>query len=415
MNNIYRLSCSFLLILIYSFFCHSIVYAGIKDSVIRLDSISKSKGENDIDEKILKAISIIDEMKEDRKWGEIKKIINRKDFIYSKYYDEVIYIYNAHLTNEKKYNELNKFWDEMSALQNSVHLLPAMLTRFFAAEESMKTAGYNRLFYDRELQQIATFIKIAPSELKIHGPMIEGNVLFGYKVKEDFSSGKLPKMFSINEYVESPFPLEGFSNGADFIYVLEKLTAKNPYEYKRGRLNRELKEGGYLEHLAKLYEKGGEREKAARIYYKISSIFHSEKDFEISDYYIKKSLENEPDNKRSIELKKQIDLALLLNANPASSLDENFDIRADCDDSFFMPQGGRFLTKSMLIGKNKKELRLIRNEIFARYGRVFKSEDLKQYFSKKCWYEINNDYNDNLLSEIDRRNVSLIKSIEDMK
>lgn len=36
---------------------------------------------------------------------------------------------------------------------------------------------------------------------------------------------------------------------------------------------------------------------------------------------------------------------------------------------------------------NLEKLRLLRNEIFARHGHSFESEDLKQYFSEKLWYK----------------------------
>jgi hypothetical protein len=60
-------------------------------------------------------------------------------------------------------------------------------------------------------------------------------------------------------------------------------------------------------------------------------------------------------------------------------------------------------------------LRLMRNEIFARYGRPFGSEDLHQYFTKKSWYKVNPDYSDELLNEIDRQNILLIREVEEGK
>ncbi|KAA1241029.1 YARHG domain-containing protein [Aquimarina sp. RZ0] len=45
-----------------------------------------------------------------------------------------------------------------------------------------------------------------------------------------------------------------------------------------------------------------------------------------------------------------------------------------------------FLSEEVLKTKTKEELRLIRNEVFARKGYVFKSDDLNQYFKTKSWY-----------------------------
>lgn len=61
------------------------------------------------------------------------------------------------------------------------------------------------------------------------------------------------------------------------------------------------------------------------------------------------------------------------------------------------------------------ELRLLRNEIFARKGYKFASKDLSDYFSQFNWYKPEVTQIDSiniLLSEIDIKNVEFIKSIE---
>jgi hypothetical protein len=50
---------------------------------------------------------------------------------------------------------------------------------------------------------------------------------------------------------------------------------------------------------------------------------------------------------------------------------------------FFMT---RPVTEGDLIGKSKWELDLMRNEIYARYGRTFARQDLQRYFASKIWY-----------------------------
>lgn len=47
----------------------------------------------------------------------------------------------------------------------------------------------------------------------------------------------------------------------------------------------------------------------------------------------------------------------------------------------------RLLTEEDFEGKTKEELRLGRNEIFARHGRIFKTQDLNEWFESKEWYE----------------------------
>jgi Tol biopolymer transport system component len=57
-------------------------------------------------------------------------------------------------------------------------------------------------------------------------------------------------------------------------------------------------------------------------------------------------------------------------------------------------------------------VRLLRNEIFARHGRAFKSEDLRQIFESTDWYKPDPNYSDDMLNDIERRNVQFILDYE---
>ena len=70
-----------------------------------------------------------------------------------------------------------------------------------------------------------------------------------------------------------------------------------------------------------------------------------------------------------------------------------------------------FLDKSDLKGLSKKELRLARNEIYARYGYVFDSKELQKHFESQSWYVPNPDFNGKM-TEWEKHNVELIKSYE---
>ncbi|MCM3568994.1 YARHG domain-containing protein [Neobacillus mesonae] len=59
-----------------------------------------------------------------------------------------------------------------------------------------------------------------------------------------------------------------------------------------------------------------------------------------------------------------------------------------------------------------EQLRLARNEIYARHGYIFKSKDLQDYFSKKPWYSQDASYNGTDLSEVEKANVELIQQRE---
>jgi len=72
----------------------------------------------------------------------------------------------------------------------------------------------------------------------------------------------------------------------------------------------------------------------------------------------------------------------------------------------------RLVTEAMLKGLSLHELRLLRNEIYARHGRQFKTEWLAQYFWSQPWYEAREDNKEPELSETDRKNIQTIVAYE---
>lgn len=91
-------------------------------------------------------------------------------------------------------------------------------------------------------------------------------------------------------------------------------------------------------------------------------------------------------------------------------------------DFIFEDSSYRELTYSDLEGLSLAELRIARNEIFARHGRQFKDQFLNQWFYSKTWYlNIPNKYSPEYydknrpdpLSKLESQNVSFIKQYED--
>lgn len=75
----------------------------------------------------------------------------------------------------------------------------------------------------------------------------------------------------------------------------------------------------------------------------------------------------------------------------------------------------RLVTESELTKYSKEDLRIMRNEIYARYGYVFKSKDLTDYFAKAGRAYARLDDVTAFLTEIEAKNVEIIKKVESSK
>ena len=71
------------------------------------------------------------------------------------------------------------------------------------------------------------------------------------------------------------------------------------------------------------------------------------------------------------------------------------------------------LTPRDLEGKTLEQLYLMRNEIYARHGRPFKTNELDSYFQAQSWYQRDLSYGDSRLTETDEANIKTIKARED--
>ncbi|MDP4180567.1 MAG: YARHG domain-containing protein [Bacillota bacterium] len=61
---------------------------------------------------------------------------------------------------------------------------------------------------------------------------------------------------------------------------------------------------------------------------------------------------------------------------------------------------------------SKEDLGYLRNGIYAKYGYKFKSKIYSEYFSRFDWYEPSKDNVDELLNEVDKKNIQLILNME---
>ena len=72
----------------------------------------------------------------------------------------------------------------------------------------------------------------------------------------------------------------------------------------------------------------------------------------------------------------------------------------------------QLLTEDDVSNMNKDQLQTMRNEIFARHGYCFKKKDLREMFEDKDWYIPNTVDVKKDLTEIEKKNISLIKRYE---
>jgi hypothetical protein len=80
---------------------------------------------------------------------------------------------------------------------------------------------------------------------------------------------------------------------------------------------------------------------------------------------------------------------------------------------FILPfSNTREVTAEDLNGLSFWEMKVARNEIYARHGRSFISKDLSCYFAKQGWYKVDPSYSDSSLSSIETTNVEFILNFE---
>ena len=72
----------------------------------------------------------------------------------------------------------------------------------------------------------------------------------------------------------------------------------------------------------------------------------------------------------------------------------------------------KLIAPRMLQGLSLHELRLLRNEVYARHGRQFQAPWLSQYFYSQPWYQPSEDFKDEDISGSDKQNIETIVAYE---
>ena len=95
--------------------------------------------------------------------------------------------------------------------------------------------------------------------------------------------------------------------------------------------------------------------------------------------------------------------------------DEDYDESED-EDYILPTSDSEYLTRSDVEDLSQEENRLAINEIYARHGYTYQTEDLKEYFEDKSWYHSNPDinqstWNDSMLNNYERENINLLTTV----
>lgn len=102
----------------------------------------------------------------------------------------------------------------------------------------------------------------------------------------------------------------------------------------------------------------------------------------------RKEMENSGDQKIILILSSLILVAVIIvGAIMIKMLHDNNKKLQDKLDYIFPYSNTRYLEESDLEGIPKEEIRIGKNEIYARYGRKFNKKSLQEYFDSKDWYK----------------------------
>lgn len=85
--------------------------------------------------------------------------------------------------------------------------------------------------------------------------------------------------------------------------------------------------------------------------------------------------------------------------------------------SYIIPDSNsRYLSICELKGCSSSELALIRNEIYARHGYIFKKAKYRDYFNSKSWYQgcyTADCFDEGVFNDYEQANIDLIKCMEE--
>ena len=139
-------------------------------------------------------------------------------------------------------------------------------------------------------------------------------------------------------------------------------------------------------------------------------VFVSCKDNKVSQEQTRKDMELKEKElalkEKELELKEKE-----LDSRNSSKAEGN--LNSSGGENSYLDMSSVLLDRSYLENKDEWELRIMRNEIYARHGYIFKLPELREYFMKQSWYVPVSEDVTNSLTSLEKENIELIKRYEE--
>ena len=217
---------------------------------------------------------------------------------------------------------------------------------------------------------------------------------------------------SVPEESEEPYADNGFGiNTAEF-------SVTYPEDWNGLYVEKRLENGGILVCQKKSYEQNGDGALFSITVFD-DGAYVNEPDYEILGYddpcvYVMKQptdvtfyWDNEQIRREYIKM--QEDLETVKNSFRILSDSAEYDGR----EYIFPNSSAATLQESDLLNLSAEELRIAKNEIYARHGRLFVDTELQSYFNGCSWYRGRiepDEFDEGMLNELERANVQIIQS-----
>lgn len=397
---------SIAVLVVLSVMAAGISYAGdwnLIKNVKRLERVAPDYQEDkELDKKFLDVLDLTEKTKKDAEvYDEAKKIAAMPALGQSKYMDSFLYyMFVRSIAVSKSGTAEPDYWlGLLKTNEKSPHLLAAMLVH-------MKLLQKNSPDIRRDAQLAVNWVKAQKPDMKVRAPEYTGNMFLGYKPRTEFAEGEFLKLYTLSYYKETVTPPAGFLEEDTYVLLLNRI--------KDGRED-------VMAEMAAIYRKMGKRKEASDILYQHAMLKAVAKDFKqaktLLDDAVKLNAENTEAKKERDRIKLELTYQSLAPAAPAPAAQEKTEEILGIPENLksiesYLTPVDRIVTEAELQGRSKAELRVMRNEVYARHGRVFQSPDLHDYFTRKPWYSQNPGYSDNLLSDVDKGNVRILQEAE---